>query len=141
MTEDPCPLGRLRKTRQFQEKRAPLPGGALHPHPAAVGLDDLADQGQAETGSGLPLPSATATETIKYLLLLFGRDPRSLVTYPKKSLGTIHPCPKDYSAPCGGILDRILQEVFHRLPKLHLLGENRRQVRGAFDVNPMPNQV
>src|SRR5947209_20247515 len=69
-------IGRLeRLDGQVDGEGAPLAGPALHRHPAAVGLDDVADDREAQAAplDVVDQPGAHAVEAVEDLALLVAR--------------------------------------------------------------------
>ena len=103
--------------RDYEAEVAPRTESAFESHAAAVHLDELADQRQAQTGALVPprVGSVHLGEGVENALLIFLLDSDPRVDDGDRQRLAVAPRPHGDAATRMRELDRVAQEVVHRL--------------------------
>src|SRR4029079_11078124 len=108
--------------RHSEAARAAATELALHPHAAAVGLDDALDDGEPEAGGAAPL--AALPEAVEETADVLGVDARPLVAHREDDLAPARGGADAQRAAQRAVRETVVDQVGERLHEPRAIGEH-----------------
>jgi hypothetical protein len=123
-------------------KSRTLPNGAFNPDAAAVRVNDVAGNGEAESGAARLARSrgVHAVKTLENALKVGLRNSDAGIGDRKRDFLSIRPGAHIDLPPRGCILHRVVEQILQNLAYLSAIRANRRQSFGQFNIDPQTSR-